>query len=204
MYNYYERTYYTLDDIRIEIGISPNDKGPYTIANSSAASLSSFLMNCFYKLHFSLPPTLTETDEARTCFKEYIWPRFYQEAIIYTDLDENEDFVEKFCRTKSGQILSWWTASMDKYSLLIQNLKANKKKLLYDVKSASISRSNDTPQNSGDFSDDNHTSTVTKTENSSNVGTMMARLNEIEDNIKQLYIDWSNEFRKFIIWSVNN
>ena len=92
---------------------------------------------------------------------------------------------------------------MDKYSLLIQNLEANKAKLLDDVKSSSVARFNDTPQNSGDFSDDNHTSTLTKTENSSNVGTMMQRLNEIEDNIKQLYIDWSNEFRKFIIWSVN-
>ena len=78
---------------------------------------------------------------------------------------------------------------MDKYVMLIQNLELNKSKLLDDVKSSSIARFNDTPQNSGDFSDDNHTSTITKTENSSNVGTMMQRLNEIEDNIKQLYID---------------
>lgn len=203
MYNYYERTYYTLDDIRKEVGISPNDKGPYTITNSSAASLTLFFINCFYKVNFSLPPTFTETTETRTCFRDYIWPRFYQEAIIYTDLDESEDFVEKFCRTKAGQIIAWWRSSSEKYSMLIQNLEANKTKLLDDVKSASISRFNDTPQNSGDFSDDQHTSTVTKTENSSNVGTMMQRLNEIEDNIKQLYMDWSNEFRKFIIWSVN-
>ena len=199
-----ERTYYTLDDIRLKVGISPNDKGPYTIANSSAASLSSFMMNCFYKISYSLPPTFTETNETRTCFNDYIWPRFYQEAIIYTDSDESESFLEKFCRTKAGQIMSWWQSSSEKYRLLIQNLEANKTKLLDDVKSASISRFNDTPQNSGDFSDDQHASTVTKTENSSNVGTMMARLNEIEDNIKQLYMDWSDEFRKFIIWSVNN
>lgn len=198
-----ERTYYTLDDIRKEVGISPNDKGPYTIANSSAASLSSFIMNCFYKLRFSLPPTLTETTETRTCFNNYIWPRFYQEAIIYVDSDKNEDFLEKFCLTKAGQIMSWWQSSSEKYVMLIQNLSKNKAKLLDDVKSSSVARFNDTPQNSGDFSDDQHTSTVTKTENSSNVGTMMQRLNEIEDNIKQLYIDWSNEFRKFIIWSVN-
>lgn len=78
---------------------------------------------------------------------------------------------------------------MDKYVMLIQNLEANKAKLLDDVKSSSIARFNDTPQNSGDFSDDQHTSNTTKTENSSNAGTMMQRLNEIEDNIKQLYID---------------
>ena len=85
--------------------------------------------------------------------------------------------------------MSWWQASSEKYSLLIQNLNNNKQKLLDDVKSSSIARFNDTPQNSGDFSDDQHTSNITKTESSSNVGTMMARLNEIEDNIKQLYID---------------
>ena len=202
MYNYYERTYYTLDDIRKEIGLFLNSAGPYTMY-ASYSNLTNFINKCLEEAGFHIIPVTTEITESEKCFREYIWPRFYQEAIIYADLDKNEDFLEKFCRTKVGQIMSWWTSSTEKYSLLIQNLEANKSKLLDDVKSASISRFNDTPQNSGDFSDDNHTSTVTKTENSSNVGTMMARLNEIEDNIKQLYIDWSNEFRKFIIWSVN-
>lgn len=198
MYNYY-RTYYTLDDIRKAAEININQNGPYAMTQD----FSGFLKACLSKVGFVEPQGVAETSETVTCFKQYIWPRFYQEAIIYVDSDESEDFVEKFCRTKAGQIMAWWTASSEKYKLLIQNLNANKAKLLDDVKSASISRFNDTPQNSGDFSDDAHTSTVTKTENSSNVSTMMARLNEIEDNIKQLYIDWSNEFRKFIIWSVN-
>ena len=201
MYNYY-RTYYTLDDIRKELGSPYNSgAGPYSL---KTISFSDFLGDCLVKVNFSrIPGTNTETAESQTCFRNYIWPRFYQEAVIYVDSDEDEDFVEKFARTKVGQIMAWWQSSSEKYVLLIKNLTANKNKLLDDVKSVSTSRFNDTPQNSGDFSDDQHTSTVTKTENSSNVGTMMARLNEIEDNIKQLYLDWSNEFRKFIIWSVN-
>ena len=199
MYNYYERTYYTLDDIRLEVGISPDTKGPYTMSNTA---LNLFLNACLQKVGYNTV-IFTETDESQMCFRKYIWPRFYQEFVIYTDSDENEDFVEKFCRTKVGQIMSWWTSSTEKYSMLIQNLSNNKAKLLDDVKSSSVARFNDTPQNSGDFSDDNHTSNITTTTSSSNVGTMMQRLNEIEDNIKQLYIDWSNEFRKFIIWSVN-
>ena len=196
-----ERTYYTLDDIRKEVGGSyASGEGPYSM---SLKAFSTFLNDCLEKVNFTLFSVFAETDESQVCFREYIWPRFYQEAIIYVDLDENEDFLEKFCKTKVGQIFAWFKASTEKYGLLIQNLTTNKAKLLDDVKSSSISRFNDTPQNSGDFSDDQHTSTATKTENSSNVGTMMARLNEIEDNIKQLYIDWSNEFRKFIIWSVN-
>ena len=204
MYKYYERTYYTLDDIRKSLvtisGIWTEANGPYAL---NSKSFSEFLNACLQKAGLANHSVILEGTEASKCFHEYIWPRFYQEVVIYTDSDEDEDFVEKFARTKVGQIFAWWISSVEKYSLLIQNLTANKSKLLDDVKSSSISRFNDTPQNSGDFSDDQHTSTVTKTENSSNVGTMMARLNEIEDNIKQLYIDWSNEFRKFIIWSVN-
>ena len=198
MYNYYERTYYTLADICKKINLHSN--GPYGAPESFSEFLNKALSKTGYQLNTQIG---FESEQTFTCFKQYIWPRFYQEAVIYTDTDEIEDFVEKFCETKVGQIFAWWISSSEKYTLLIQNLEANKTKLLDDVKSASISRFNDTPQNSGDFSDDQHTSTVTKTENSSNVGTMMARLNEIEDNIKQLYIDWSNEFRKFIIWSVN-
>ena len=181
-----ERTYYTLDDIRKEVGIIPDNKGPYTMSNTS---FSIFLNTCLTEAGYDTPPIATETNEAINCFRNYIWPRFYQEFIIYTDSDESESFVEKLCRTKAGQIMSWWQSSSEKYSLLIQNLTANKSKLLDDVKSSSIARFNDTPQNSGDFSDDNHTSNITKTESSSNVGTMMQRLNEIEDNIKQLYLD---------------
>ena len=196
-----ERTYYTLDNIRKAVGGSYlTGEGPYSM---SLKAFSTFLNDCLEKVNFTLFSVFAETDESQVCFREYIWPRFYNEAIIYTDLDESESFLEKFCKTKVGQIFAWFKASTEKYGLLIQNLNNNKQKLLDDVKSTSISRFNDTPQNSGDFSDDQHTSTATKTENSSNVGTMMARLNEIEDNIKQLYIDWSNEFRKFIIWSVN-
>ena len=198
-----ERTYYTLDDIRaalIDVSTSYSWQGPYALNNKS---FSEFLNDCLKKADLSFRQDLADSSEASKCFHDYVWPRFYQETIIYVDSDESEDLVEKFAKTKVGQIFAWWLSSSEKYSMLIQNLTANKSKLLDDVKSSSISRFNDTPQNSGDFSDDNHTSTVTKTENSSNVSTMMARLNEIEDNIKQLYIDWSNEFRKFIIWSAN-
>lgn len=194
-----ERTYYTLDDIRKAVNLSPDLKGPYAMQDT----LSNFIKYCLQSVNYAVRLNISDTTEAQICFRDYIWPRFYQEAIIYTDSDESESFVEKFCRTKAGQIFAWWISSSEKYVMLIQNLNNNKAKLLDDVKSSSIARFNDTPQNSGDFSDDNHTSNITTTTNSSNVGTMMQRLNEIEDNIKQLYIDWSNEFRKFIIWSVN-
>lgn len=197
-----ERTYYSLDDIRKSVGIANIYSGPMSMLASSTGFIE-FMNKCLSYNGYSTIVGTNEAAEAYTCFANYIWPRFYQEAIIYVDSDEDTTFVDKFCTTKVGQIFAWWKSSMDKYIMLIQNLEANKSKLLDDVKSSSIARFNDTPQNSGDFSDDPHTSTITKTENSSNVGTMMQRLNEIEDRIKQLYLDWSDEFRKFIIWSAN-
>ena len=101
MYNYYERTYYTLDDIREALEIT--GEGPYAIGNRS---LSSFLNSCLSKVNFYVAPDFTETAESVNCFQIYIWPRFYQEAIIYVDSDETEDFIEKFCRTKVGQIFA--------------------------------------------------------------------------------------------------
>ena len=181
-----ERTYYTLDDIRKEIPQFSATSGPYAM---NKETLSGFLNACLQKAGLALHSTILEGSEALKCFKDYIWPRFYKEFVVYVDSDESEDFTEKFAETKVGQIFAWWLSSTEKYSLLIQNLSNNKAKLLDDVKSSSIARFNDTPQNSGDFSDDQHTSNITKTENSSNVGTMMQRLNEIEDNIKQLYLD---------------
>ena len=196
-----ERTYYTLDDIRKALGGSyASGEGPYSM---SPNSFSAFLNTCLQKAGLAHRTGTIETNESITCFLDYIWPRFYLETIVYTDSDENDDLVQKFAKTKIGQIFAWWTSSTEKYSMLIQNLNNNKSKLLDDVKSTSLSRFNDTPQNSGDFSDDPHTSNITTTENSSNAGTMMQRLNEIEDRIKQLYLDWSDEFRKFIIWSAN-
>ena len=196
-----ERTYYTLDDIRKVLGGSYVEKaGPYSL---SLKTFNDFLNDCLWKAGFSMRQGVSESNESTICFHDYIWPRFYQEVVVYVDSDEDEDFVKKFASTKVGQIMSWWQSSSEKYVLLIKNLTANKNKLLDDVKSSSVARFNDTPQNSGDFSDDQHTSNTTTTTSSSNVGTMMQRLNEIEDNIKQLYIDWSDEFRKFIIWSVN-
>ena len=99
-----ERTYYTLDDIRKNVGGSYlTGEGPYTM---SSTSLSEFLNACLNKANFTAASYFPETNQSIDCFRNNIWPRFYQEAIIYVDSDESEDFVQKFCRTKLGQMMS--------------------------------------------------------------------------------------------------
>lgn len=102
-----ERTYYTLDDIRNQLNLNlyKDYKGPFSMLAASSGFIQ-FMNKCLSYSNYSEIVGTNEAAEAYTCFANYIWPRFYQEAIIYVDSDENEDFVEKFCRTKVGQIFA--------------------------------------------------------------------------------------------------
>lgn len=73
-------------------------------------------------------------------------------------------------------------------------------------------RTNDTPQDGGDFDDDPHATNVTdneghvgnagdysskrKSSSSTNVGTLMSRLAEMYANFQSVILEWSNEFNQ--------
>ena len=100
-----ERTYYTLDDIRNSIELYKNYQGPFSMLTASSGFIN--LMNkCLLYSNYSAIEGTVEDAQGYECFVNYIWPRFYQEAIIYVDSDETEDFVQKFSRTKLGQIFA--------------------------------------------------------------------------------------------------
>lgn len=76
-------------------------------------------------------------------------------------------------------------------------------------------RTNDVPQNGGDFDDDPHASSVVdqdahvgsegdysstrKSSSSTNVGTLMSRLSEMYANFHSVVLEWSNEFNQLFI-----
>ncbi len=101
-----------------------------------------------------------------------------------------------------GPIYAWLKASAETYNILIKNLDDNKTDLLKKIESAQKTEFKDTPQTEVNYNE-SHNTTVTDITNTTDGATLMVRLNEIEDNLKRLYEDWSNEFRKFIIWSAN-
>lgn len=59
------------------------------------------------------------------------------------------------------------------------------------------SRFNDTPQNGGDWSSDEHTSTITQNEVvvEADTGSIVERLNAMWTNWRSIILEWSNEFR---------
>ena len=201
MITYNERRYWTLDDVRHDINLFPNSEGPF-VAEFNALSTDGFMKDVIIKCGWQQPANWTFSNYLDICWKNYIWPKFYDKPICYSDdnsIADNDS--EKVFANFMGPIIAWMSSSDTKFSLLIANQEANKNNLLGQIKASTISRFNDTPQNGGNFSDDNHTTTITTGESSTDGGTLLSRLNEIEDNLKRLYEDWSNEFRKFIIWS---
>lgn len=127
--------------------------------------------------------------------QEYVYPQYYNKAVGYydTDDDKNDEIINAI-----GSIMPWLEATTERYSTLIANLNDAKEHLMDRIKT--ISRYNDTPQGEYDYSDENHTTTITVSEAEGT--TLMARLNEIENNLKELYRQWSFEFGQvFVIWS---
>ena len=202
MITYNERRYWTLDDVRHDIALFPNSEGPF-VAEFNALSMSEFIEEVIKNCGWQQPSTnWISSNYLDKCWQNYIWPKFYDKPICYSDDDSiADDNSEKVFANFIGPIIAWMSSSDTKFSLLIANQESNKNNLLGQIKASTISRFNDTPQNGGNFSDDNHTTTITTGESSTDGGTLLSRLNEIEDNLKRLYEDWSNEFRRFIIWS---
>ena len=198
------RRYFTLDDVKRNIDLLPITEGPFAM-EVAIVKMAEFISKVIKKCGWTTP--LRDWNDSFSnyidiCWQNYIWPKFYDKAICYTDDDTiADDDSAKVFANFVGPIISWMNASDKKFRLLIENQEANKDKLLQQIKSSSVNRFNDTPQNQGQFEDNSHNTNVTKTENATDGATLLARLNEIEDNLKRLYEDWSNEFRKFIIWS---
>lgn len=149
-----------------------------------------------------------DTTYTKTLFTDYIWPKFWQKALLYVDnAPEGDEWtfddIRDAWNKKAGLIFSWINESKEVYELLISQLEANKTKLLNQIKSTSSTKFNDTPQEPGVFTEDQYTSNITATETTTDANTMMARLKEIQNDLKSLYAKWSNEFGKFIFFSAN-
>lgn len=90
-----------------------------------------------------------------------------------------------------------------KYSQLMKYYSDLENQLMKKISSSTVSvgRFNDTPQNEGDFADDEHTSNITKSETSVGIDgdSPINRLSEIKSKLSSILYDWSNEFDKLFI-----
>ena len=94
-----------------------------------------------------------------------------------------------------------------RYKSLLSAYDSQKTKLLDKLSSINtgLAKFNDTPQGSGDFSDDTHTTNITKTssETQTEVKTPIERLKEIQDGFSDVLARWSEEFDNLFLEEAN-
>lgn len=142
--------------------------------------------------------------------------RFYKYIAfsIYSD-DELQEAQDEFLI----RFLNVLNATYSKYKTIIKYFKNNESKLMDALDrsytdlagntGASTNRFNDTPQNGGNYSDDNHTTNINQIESSAssnlrhnetyNNEYMIDRLNKIRDDLSNIFIRWENEVGR-ILW----
>lgn len=191
------RFYFTLSDN------DPLTKYPYYMN-----TLDKTFKSWFESWGYQFPANFDFEPEVDTLFRDYIWPRFYNEAFFYVDVqhgsweqpeepDSDQQAPEKY--KKLGCIYSWLIESQERFNTLISCYENSKAKLMDQLSSKSTTLFNDTPQSGGDVTTSSYITNATTATTAADVGTPMARLKEIQDNLNNLYNSWANEFRKFII-----
>lgn len=138
----------------------------------------------------------------------------YTAFSIYND-DELKDASDNFMI----RFLNALNATYPKYRLIVKYYKDNQDNLMKGLtrqyrddsgtSGSSTNRFNDTPQNGGNYSDDNHTTNINQIESESTSGLshneeysneyILDRINKISNDLINVFLKWENEVSR-ILW----
>lgn len=155
----------------------------------------------------------TDDQQTKTVMKKYIWPMFYREKVMYIDVEHDSwetptkplvtsDVYKEALKEYGGKVWAWANdVYAGRYQQLLSLYNAQLSNLLNPVKTTSVSKFNDTPQidSVSGYLADNYTSNVSQNTVSSDGATVMARLDEIRQNLHSVYGEWAKEFSAFVI-----
>lgn len=174
------RTYFTMMDIA-ELAIPAGDWRGWDLEAMADRKIG------VYEFINHFASDVKDTTYTKTLFTDYIWPKFWQEVLLYVDnAPEGDEWTYNDIRDawnkKAGLIFGWINESKEVYEVLISQLEINKAKLLDQIKSTTKSssttsndnralnsadssaitttdsRTNDTPQSPGPWDEDDYVS----------------------------------------------
>lgn len=140
-------------------------------------------------------------------FCEFIYLKHANSTIEYIDCKcDNNPTNEQIDEMYKYWLSLFFTITQQttlKYSKLIDIYEDKKDKLMNPIKNSSESNSrfNDTPQDEGVYDDLTHATTTNhqKIENETETATMIQRIAEIENKLKDYYTLWANEFDRLFM-----
>ena len=134
----------------------------------------------------------------RTFLVRYLFPKYWDAFMLPYGNEDTQEEKTRVYHVFFNKFMQLMIATFHKYVPIIKLYEDKQSSLLDRVESVSegVSRFNDTPQDGGDFSDDAHTTNISKSESStsSDFETPMKRLREIRDEFENLYNAWASDF----------
>lgn len=157
------------------------------IAPTTYASLYEMLMRIVFDRFYSF-------DFAKRVYDVFNPISIYDVPWTYDDL-----------RKRWIQFVNLINLTAPKYLPMLIQFNANAVNPIAKIQSTTtgINRFNDTPQEGGDWSDDNHTSTINQNEVvvEADTDSIVNRLNSLWTNWKSIILEWSNEFKRLFFIS---
>lgn len=126
--------------------------------------------------------------------------RFADNWVIYVDgrYDPNEfppsEETAKKIQSWKNKFHYLYETTKGRYEALLAAYKAAEGKLLDKLSASTVARFNDTPQNSGLWDDDRHTTNITQTTSETDGEPLIDRLNRIQSAYRNLMDEWCNAF----------
>ena len=136
-----------------------------------------------------------------------VYDRHAEDFIIYVEPTGNDTYDEQIARNKAfSKLVNVLDLTLPKYAALLTQFAKYSDDPLAPISSSTTGRTrfNDTPQDDGDFNDEDHATNVSDSSSETNVdvGSIMTRLGELFKNFESIILRWSNEFNSLFFKEV--
>ena len=129
---------------------------------------------------------------------QYLFPKYWESFLLPFGKDNSPIEEAEVWRIWFNRFMQLMVATFNKYCPILKAYEAKENSLMARLGSEShtISRFNDTPQEGGDFADEDHTTNATTADNetASDYETPINRLREIRDKFENIYNAWARDF----------
>ena len=201
------RTYFSyqelLDGARVE-GISfpiyPHDKDASSNWFTALVDDYEFILNIY-----GLDSTFTDINDIVNILMNIVYDRHAKDYIAWhNEIYDDPTHEEALMRIQAlDKLIDVINLTAPKYIVLLKQFKKYSADPTAPITSETSGETkfNDTPQNIGDYGDDDHTTNISNSKSESKVdtGSIMERLSSMYKDFKSIILEWSNEFNKCFI-----
>lgn len=207
MENIRKRVYFTYQDILDFIDYDghpqfPNDKNMHQEWFTEMIDDSPFEFAVYTLSQFFSNELITEIVNA---LMGVVYNRHAYDFIAYKDVDfdGDEEIDQEIIIKAISPLINVLNNTLPRYCPLLQQSEFYSTDPVAPIGSRTTGRTrfNDTPQDEGEYNDEEHASNVSKSISETEVdsGSIMERLNEMFKNFRSIILEWSNEFNQLFL-----